>query len=65
VTEKEGRQWYVCEGVAFTASSSLLGRAQARGFPYFETSASSGQNVKEAFDSLFQRVLEKIDAQRK
>lgn len=39
--------------------------AQARGFPYFETSASSGQNVKEAFDSLFQRVLEKIDAQRK
>jgi hypothetical protein len=42
---------------------SLLHRAQARGFPYFETSASSGQNVKEAFDALFQRVLE--IAQRK
>ncbi len=55
----------VCEGAAGTAFSSLAGRAQARGFPYFETSASSGQNVKEAFDSLFQRVLEKIDAQRK
>jgi hypothetical protein len=61
------RKAVVCDAavVQRIARASLAVRAQARGFPYFETSASSGQNVKEAFDSLFQRVLEKVEAQRK
>ena len=41
------------------AVSEKDGRAWAvsRGFQYFETSASSGKNVKEAFECLFAEVV--------
>lgn len=32
--------------------------AETKGFPYFETSAQSGQNVQEVFEQLIQRVAE-------
>jgi DnaJ family protein C protein 27 len=37
--------------------------ASSKGFGYFETSASSGQGVNEAFDSLFSKVLNQVVSQ--
>ena len=34
--------------------------ASSKGFTYFETSASSGQNVNELFEHIFQAVLRKL-----
>ena len=32
--------------------------AEAKGFPYFETSAQTGENVQKMFDILFQHTVE-------
>lgn len=34
--------------------------ARSKGFPYFETSASSGENVNEVFEALFDSVVQRI-----
>lgn len=34
--------------------------AESKGFPYFETSAQSGQNVEEMFETLIQKVAEVV-----
>jgi len=54
------------KGVAKRQVSEAAGRAWAEenDFGYFETSARSGKNIDEAFDTLFRRVMRRIHGGR-
>ena len=67
VTEQEGAEWAQSRGLRYAHSQplfppcpTLLTRLLFAAHRYFETSASSGQNIQEVFDSLFATVVGKL-----
>jgi DnaJ family protein C protein 27 len=49
-----------CDKMRTVTEQEGVSWAQSRGLRYFETSASSGQNIQEVFDSLFGNVVAKL-----